>query len=98
MVQQHMDRFRQRQMKLHELTQQGLEESADYFHERDEKYSTSELRFPAVVNICTDDDAAFPAQTTFGERMECLDIDDGISQMLHGPSRPGSSHIRIGSD
>jgi hypothetical protein len=51
MVQQHMDRFRQRQMKLDELTQQGLEESADYFHERDEKYSTSELRFLTVVNI-----------------------------------------------
>jgi len=45
--QQRMERFRQNQIKLDELTQPGWEDAADYFHERDMKYGTSELIVPA---------------------------------------------------
>ena len=48
-VQQHMERFRQKQMKREELTQPGWEDAADYFLKRDKKYGTSELTVPAVV-------------------------------------------------
>jgi len=48
-VQKRMERFRQKQMKLDELTQLGWEDAADYFCERDKKYGTFELRVPAVV-------------------------------------------------
>jgi len=34
-VQQCMERFRQKQMKLNQLTQPGWEDPADYFQERD---------------------------------------------------------------
>jgi len=95
-VQQRMQRFRQEQMKLDELTQPGWDDAADYIREIDKKYSTSELRVPAVVQPQTDDDAAAPAPTTFGELMECLEIVPGRSQMLQGTSWPGSRHIRLG--
>jgi len=48
-VQKRMERFRQKQMKLDELTQLGWEDAADYFCERDKKYGTFELGVPAVV-------------------------------------------------
>ena len=41
-VQQRMQRFRQKQMKLDELTQPGWEDAADYFRERDKTYGTTE--------------------------------------------------------
>jgi len=97
MVQQRMERFRQKQMKLDELTQPGWEDAADYFRERDEKYSTTELRVPAVVQPQTMNDAPAPPPATFGEQMESLDIVPRISQRPQGTSRPGSSHIRLGS-
>ena len=96
-VQQRMERFRQKQMKLDELTQPGWEDAADYFRERDKKYGTTELRVPAVVQPQTMDDAPAPPPATFGELMESLDIVPGISQRPQGTSRPGSSHIRLGS-
>jgi hypothetical protein len=96
-VQQRMERFRQMQMKLDELTQPGWEDAADYFRERDKKYGTTELRVPAVVQPQTMDDAPAPPPATFGELMESLDIVPGISQRPQGTSRPGSSHIRLGS-
>jgi len=96
-VHQCIERFWQKQMKLDELTQPGWENAADYFCEGDKKYRTSELGVPAVVQLQTDDDAATPAPTTFGEHMECLDIVFGILQMPQGTSRPGSSHMRLGS-
>ena len=40
-VQQCMERFRQKKMKLDELTQPGWEEAADYFCTRDKQYGTS---------------------------------------------------------
>jgi len=91
-VPQHMERFRQRQMKFDELTQPGREDAADYFHERDEMYRTSELRVPAVVQQRTNDDAPPHPPTTFAELKESLDIVPGISE---GASWPGSIHIRL---
>jgi len=96
-VQQHMGSFRQKQMKLDELTHPGWEDAADYFRDRDKKYATAELRLLVVVQPQTDDDASAPPPTSFGELMERLDIVPGISQMPQGTSRPGSSHIRLGS-
>jgi len=96
-VQQRMESFRQKQMKLDELTKPGWEDAADYFRERDKKYGTSELRVPAVIQQQMNDDAPAPPPTTFGELMESLDIVPGISQRPQATSRPGSSHIRLGS-
>jgi hypothetical protein len=96
-VQQRMERFRPKQMKLDELTQLGWEDAADYFCQRDKKYDTSELRVPAVVQPQTNADATAPALRSLGELMESLDIVPGISQMLQGTSGPGSSHFRIRS-
>jgi len=96
-VQQRMESFRQKQMKPDELTQPGWEDAADYFRERDTKYGTFELRVPAVLQQQTNDDTPAPPPTTFGELMESVDIVPGISQRPQGTSRPGSSHIRLGS-
>jgi len=96
-VQQRMERFRQQQMKVDELTQPGWEDAADYFRDQDNKYGATELRVPAVVQPQTIDDAPAPPPATFGELMESLDIVAGISQRPQGTSRPGSSHIRLGS-
>jgi len=96
-VQQCMERFRQKEMKLDELTQPGWEDAATYFCERGKKYGTFELRVPAVVQPQTNEDARVPPPTTFGELMETVDIVPGISQRPQVPSRPGCSHIRLGS-
>jgi hypothetical protein len=96
-VHQRMERFRQKQMKLDELSQSGWGDAADYFRERDKKYGTTELRVPAVVQPQTMDNAPAPRPATFGELMESLEIVPRISQWPQGPSRPGSSHIRLGS-
>jgi len=96
-VQQRMERFWQKQMKLDELTQPGWEDAANYFRERDKKYGTTKLRVLAVVQPQTNDDARAPPPATFGELMESLDIVPGISQRPEGISQPGSSHIRLGS-
>jgi len=77
-----------------ELTQLGWEDAADYFHEQDEKYGTSELRVLAVVQPLMNDNAPPHSPTTFAELMVSLDSVPGISQ---GTSRAGSSHIRLGS-
>jgi len=68
-VQQCMERFWQKHMKLDELTQPGWEDTADYFRERDKTYGIYELRVPAVIQLQTDDDVAAPARTTFWEVM-----------------------------
>jgi len=96
-VQQRMERFRPKQMKLDELTQPGWEDAADYFRERDMKYATFELRVPAVIQPQTNDDAPAPQPTTFGELTDSVDIVPGISQRPQGTSWPGSSHISLGS-
>jgi len=96
-VLQRMERFRQKQMKLDELTQPGWENAADYFRERDKKYGTTELRVPGVVQPKINDDAPAPPPATFGELLESLDIFLGILQRPLGTSQPGSSHIWPGS-
>jgi len=96
-VQQSMERFRQKQMTLGELTQPGWEDAPEYIHETHKKYGTSELTIPAVDQQQMVDDTAAPARTPVGGLMECLEIVLGISQMLQGPSRPGIIHIRLGS-
>jgi len=84
-------------MKLDERTQPGWQDAADYFRQRGKKYGISELNVPAVVQQQTNDDAPAPPPTTFGEPMERIEIVPRISQRLQGTSRPGSSHIRLGS-
>jgi len=95
MVQQRMERFRQKQMKLEELTQLGWADAADYFRERYIKYGTSELRVVAIVQQQGDNGAAAPAPTSFRKHMESLAIVPRISPMPQGTSRPGNSHIRL---
>jgi hypothetical protein len=96
-VQQRMERFRQKQMKLDEFTQPGWEDAAYYFCGREKKYGTSELSVLAVVQLQRNEDSVAPPPTTFGEHMESLDIVHGLSQKPQGTSRPWSSHIRLGS-
>jgi hypothetical protein len=95
-VQQRKERFRQKQMKLDELTQPGWEDAANYFCEQDKKYGTADERVPVVVQPQTDDHTWAPPPTTFGERMERLDIVPGVSQMQQGTLRPGIIHILVG--
>jgi hypothetical protein len=95
-IQQRMERFRQKQIKVDELTQPGWENAADNIRARDKVYSTTELWVPAVVQPQTTDDTPAPPPATFGELMEIVDIVPGISPRPQGTSRPGSSHIRLG--
>jgi hypothetical protein len=96
-VQQRMERFRQKQMKPDKLTQPGLEDTADNLRERDKKYSTTESWVPAVVLPQTYDDSSATPPATFGEVIESLDIVPVISKRPREGSRPGCSHIRLGS-
>ena len=91
-----MESFRQKQMRLDELTNPGWGDTADYFRERDMKYRTTESKIPAVVTPQTDTTAATPSPTTFGELMQVLDIVPGQSQMPQVTSRQGSSQMRLG--
>jgi len=92
-----MEGFRQKQMKLDELMQPGWGDMADYIHERDKKYWTTELKVQAVVQPQTGDDAASSVRTTFSEPLETIDSVPGKLQMPQVTSRPGSSHIMLGS-
>ena len=96
-VQRRMERFRQKEMKLEELTQPGLVHAANYFRKRDKKEGTSELKVAAIIKSQTDHAGAAPSPTTFGELLETLDIAPGISPMPQCSSRPGSSQMRVGS-
>ena len=59
-VQQRMEKFRQKEMKLDKLTQPGWEDAADYFCEQDKKYGTTKLRVAAIVQPQTNNDAPAP--------------------------------------
>ena len=96
-VQYHMESYRQKQMKLDQLTQPGWGDVADYFRERDKRYSSTELNVLAVVQPHTADNAVSSVMTTFGEPMETLDSVPGKLQMPQVTSRPGSSHMMLGS-
>jgi hypothetical protein len=65
-VQQRMERFRHKQMKLDQVTHPGWEDAADYLRERDKKYGTTELRVPAVVQPQTNDDTPAHLPATCG--------------------------------
>jgi len=65
MLQQQIERFRQKQMKLHELTQPLLEHAADYSFERDVKYGTSLLMRSVLLKLQLENVAAAPAPTRF---------------------------------
>jgi len=95
-IQYPMECFRQKQMKLDELTQPGCGDADDYFCERHEKYGTTELKVPAVVHPQPADDAVSSVPTTFIDPVETLDNLPGIMQMPQVTSRPGSSHMRLG--
>ena len=97
MVPRSTERFRQKQMKLDEMTKPGWEDAADYSRERGKKYGTSELRVAAVIQPQMNHDTAAPAPTTYGELMKCLEIIPGISQTPQRTSRAGRSFIRLGS-
>jgi len=96
MVQQRMERFRQKWMMLDELTHLEWEDAATNIRERDKKYGTSKLMVPAVVQLQTNEAAPAPPLTTFGELMDSHDIVPGISQTPQGTFQPGSSHITLG--
>jgi len=96
-VQQCLERFRQSQMKLDELTQLGWKDSANSLCERDKKYGTSGLQVPALLQKQTGLDATTPVPSMIGQLLEGLDIVPGISRMPQGTSRPESSHIWLDS-
>jgi hypothetical protein len=84
MVQQHMERFWQKQRKLDELTQPGWEDPDDYCCGRDMKYGMTAFRIMAVVKLQMDGNAAARSPTTFGDSMEHLDSIPGISIFCKG--------------
>jgi len=93
-----LESFRQKQMKLDELTQPDWGDAANYFRERDMKYRTTELMVLAVFKPQIDTTAATPSPTTFGEQMQTLHMVRGKSPMTVVTSRPGSSQMRLGSE
>jgi hypothetical protein len=95
-VEQRMEGYRQKQMKLDELTQLEWGDAADYFCEEDKKYVTTELKVLAVNKPHRDDDVATPAPTMFRELMEPCDIIPEMTQIPQGASRPQSSHMKLG--
>jgi len=96
-VQHRMESFRQKQMRLDELTQPGWEDAADYFRERDKEAGTAKLRVPVVIPPQTDEAVSAPPPTTFGQLMERFDIVPAISHMPQGTAQPEICHIRPGS-
>jgi hypothetical protein len=56
------------------------------------------LIVPAAIQPQTNHDAPAPPPTIFGELINSLDIVPGISQRPQETSRPGSSHMRLGSE
>jgi hypothetical protein len=97
-VQHHMESFRQKQMRLDELTQPGWGDAVNYFRERDMKYGTTELKVPVVVTPQIDTTAATPSLTTAGEHIQTLDMVRGQLEMPVVTSQPGSSQMRLGSE
>jgi len=49
MIQYRTERFRQKRMKLDELTPAGWGDAADYFREGDKKHGMNVLNVPAVL-------------------------------------------------
>jgi hypothetical protein len=97
-VQHRMESFRQKMMRLDELTQPERGDAANYFRETDMKYWTAELKVPAVVTPRIDTTTASASPTTAGEHIQTLDIVQGQLEMLVVTSQPGSSQMRLGSE
>jgi hypothetical protein len=57
---------------------------AYYIHVRAKRHGTTKLKVPAVMEPQTNEVAATPASTSFGELLECLDIDRGIPHIPQG--------------
>jgi len=74
MVQHRKESFRQKQMRLDELTQPRWGDVADNLCERYMKYGTAKLMVAAVMKPLTDSTAAALLLTTVGELMQTLDI------------------------
>jgi len=98
MVQHGMESFRQKQMRLHELTTPAWGDAADYFRQSDMKYGMTELKVPAAVKPKTDTTVPTSSPTSFGELMQTLHIVPRQSQMPQVTSRPGISQIRLRSE
>jgi len=96
-VQQHVERFWQKQMKLDKFTQPGCRDAANNHCERDKMYGTAELRVPAVFKRQMDYVTAVPALTTFAEKMEPLEIVPGISQIPQETSQWGCCQMKLWS-
>jgi len=77
MVQQRIQRLRQKQRRFEKLTQPGWGDTTNYFHERHMKYGTAKLDVPAVIKLRTDKVAAAEPKT-FGELKQTLDIVPGL--------------------
>jgi len=82
-------------MKLDELMQPGWGDAVDYFHDRKEKYGTTELNVPSVIQPQTADDTAPSVPTTFSERLETLDSVPGKLQMPQVTYWPESSDLGL---
>jgi hypothetical protein len=95
-VHQRIERFLEKLMTLVELSQAEWGDTVIYFHERDTKYSTSELRIPVVAIPQTVQEVSAPPHTTYAELMEYVDNVPGTTQIMQRTSRPGSSHMREG--
>jgi hypothetical protein len=98
MVRNQMETFQQKQMRLHEVTQSGWGDAADYSGERDMQYRLTELIIPALSTSQTDTTAATPSPTTFGELMNAHDIIPGQSQMPQVMSWQRSHQMRLCSE
>jgi hypothetical protein len=96
-VQHRIESFRQKQMRLDELTQLGSGDAANYCCERDMKYGTAELQVPAVVKPQLDTPAATPSPTTVGEHKHTLQIVRGQSEMPSATSQQERSQMRLRS-
>jgi len=70
---------------------------ADYFGESEKKHVTTVLKVVAVIELLMEEDVAASAPTAFGELMETADTGLGKLQMPQVNSRPGVSHMRLGS-
>jgi len=92
----HMERFRQKKIKLDKLTQPDRGDAADYFCERHTKYRTTELKVPVVAHPQTADDAASSAPTTLSEPLKTLVGVVGHLQMPQVTTRSWSSHMMLG--
>jgi hypothetical protein len=98
MIQHHMESFQQKLVRLDQLTQPGWGDATNYFHERDMKYGSAELKVLAVVKPQRDTTAATSSQTTVREHMQTRAIVRGQLEMLAATSRPESSQMRLGLD